>query len=115
MSFGESDRYETWRELPTADFIYKALQHRAVLQAKVRALALEIQIEEAHITQKKPRDKAVRFVGIEDAEHNHPPYILDLRRELIKTQADLDMLEAEVKMFEFRKDVFKSLSFKERL
>jgi hypothetical protein len=114
MTFSTVDSYGTWKELPTADVVYGWLKRRAVVQANIRSLSLGISIEEARISMEKPRDKAVRVVGLGGIGGDDTP-VIRLRRELDAMQRELDDLDAEIKMFEFRKDVFKSLSFKERV
>jgi hypothetical protein len=112
LSIGPSapEQYGTWKELPTSDVVYGWLKRRAVAAARARMLALDISIEEARITQEKPRDTAVRITGIGGTGP-----IQGMRRALAEAQAELDDIDADIKMFEFRRDVFKSLSFRERM
>lgn len=114
MSLLSSDNvqseFESWRSLPSADQVYGWLKLQSNLKAKIRSLKLEISIEEAKITRQKPRDTAVRVIGLEDNSA-----ILYLRRELVHAESELDTVEAELRMFEFRRDVFRAISYKERV
>jgi hypothetical protein len=103
--------HDSWRSLPSADQVHGWLRLQSQLKAKVRSIKLEIQLEEARIGKKKPRDTSARVIGVD--EEQSP--IVYLRKALLDAEANLDEIESELKMFEFRRDIFRALAYKERL
>jgi hypothetical protein len=98
----------SWTNLPSYEDIAGLLRTRAAVTANIRVLELQIQIAEARISLEHPRNTAIRVVGNESHD------ILSLRDALIDRKNQLDELEAEIKLFDYQKDVFKTLSYRER-
>jgi hypothetical protein len=101
-----------WNDMPSFEEVGDTLKSKASLSAEIRVLELRIQILEAEITQERPRNTAVRIMGY-DQETSQS--IRQLRAELADKRGQLDEVESKVKFLDYWKDMFKAVSYRERL
>jgi hypothetical protein len=101
-----------WNDMPSFEEVGDTLKSKASLSAEIRVLELRIQILEAEITQERPRNTAVRIIGY-DQETSQS--IRQLRAELADKRGQLDEVESKVKFLYYLKDMFKAVSYRERL
>lgn len=100
----------SWTELPSFDDVRAWLQRRAKITAEIRVLELRIQMREAETGLRNPRNTAIRVLGDEESRD-----LPTLREALVDKRNELDDVEADIKLFDYQKDVFKTLSYRERV
>ncbi len=100
-----------WNELPEIDYIYECLRKRAELKARLEMLEAELKIEQSKIAKVKPRDTAARIIGVDESSGKK---LLDLQMEIAALRGDIGRTEADVEFNNYRKEIFKSLSFNQR-
>ncbi len=102
----------SWNEAPGYEEVHDLMRRRAGVSAEVRSLELQVQITEALISLEKPRNTAARVVGYDDETRER---MLKLRNDLTKKRSELDELDAEVKFLDYHKDIYKAISYRERM
>lgn len=101
-----------WNDAPNYEEVHDLMRHRARVSAEVRSLELQVQITEAMISIEKPRNTAARVVGYDDETRER---ILKLRNDLATKRSELDELDAEVKFSDYHRDMYKAISYRERM
>lgn len=101
-----------WNELPGFEEVHDFLRKRAALSAEIRVLELKIKLLEAEISVQKPRNTAARVIGYDDETG---AAMREMRNCLAYKCGELDEVDAEIKFFDYRKDIIKTLAYRERM
>jgi len=101
-----------WSDLPSFDEVQELLKRRASISAEIRMLELRLQWKEAEISVEKPRNTSVRIIGYDDETRE---FMLTMREALATKRGELDVLDAELKLLDYRKDIFRALAYRERI
>lgn len=102
----------TWNELPGPDEVQHWLSERARLRAAVRFAELNLKIEEARMSKRAPRNTAARVIGVDEESEQT---LIGLNVSLLQARSDLDSVEAELEMLDYRKEIYKANSFRGRV
>lgn len=95
---------DKWLKPPDQEDVYRYYRDRAAVQAAIRVLELEIEVEEKKIQAQHPRNTSFRFLGENDN-------LIRKRFELAQLKNKLDHINAEIQFLEYWKDMFKSCVF----
>lgn len=102
----------SWRDAPSFEDVKGALQKRASLSAQIRVAEYELQEIQAQIAKVKPRDTASKIIGYD--EHTKEE-LQGINHRLIDLRISLDEVEADIKFHDYWKDMFKAVSYREKL
>lgn len=106
MAFGSSATQETpksiWHEIPDYDIVSSAFKLVGALKAKIELL--EIEIDEI---ERKSRGGSRRADDIDTAKE----LSAGKRKELAQVKSELKIAEYDLEFLNFRRDIFKSVSF----
>lgn len=100
-----------WSDIPDLDTVRTYILKRGDVRAELTILTTELSFEQARISKAKPRDKAVRIIGLDDESTTT---LLDLQRQIAQLRAELDHIDAEIDFNTYHKEMFKALAYKER-
>lgn len=99
-----------WNQ-PNAEDVQEALTQRATAKAEVRIAELNLEIFGAKMSKEKPRDTAVRVIGVDETTFQES---LGLRKALLEARAKLDRFEAAVEYLQYAKEMYKAQSYNGR-
>ena len=100
-----------WRDPPDIYDVRQAISDRAAVLGLLKAVKAELEYWEAYCTKEKPRTPHVRVLGVDD---NSAKELSRLRQELLKYEIELARIDGELDFLNYRRDIFKSLSFYDR-
>lgn len=101
-----------WNDPPDYDEVRQRLDERARLTGRLRSLELELTIAQAKIAKIAPRNPAARVIGTND---ENGAELISLQQSIMRTKNDLDVVEAEIDFLNFRRDIYKTESYKGKL
>lgn len=101
-----------WNEAPDFDEVRQTFRELAAAKAELRVAELNLQIEQALMDRARPRTPHVRVIGIDDESRER---LRVLHLEVTKWRAEVDMHEANSTFLQYRKDMYKAQSYKDRL
>lgn len=101
-----------WSELPDINDVYESLKQQADLKARHRIAKLRLEMYQAEMVQRKPRDSSVKVVGVDEASRKILAGLLEAVAEI---EGQLDQLDANVKFNDYRREAAKIVGFRTRL
>lgn len=101
----------SWTDPPDHVSVYDALKRRAAIKGELEMLGFRLRIVQAEITKAKPRDTAVRVIGYDEATSKE---LYDIQYRMAELAGELELVEVDIKYNDYHRDMFKSLSFRER-
>lgn len=99
-------------EFPDLEDVRNALLNQADLKTQLKIAKLELEIYQAELCQRKPRDSTVRVVGLDDVSKQH---LEGLMRRVITIEEQLDYMDATVKFNSHRVEIAKAISYRGRI
>lgn len=102
---------QSWYELPTQEEVHRYLKERAMLKADIETLANALQIAQAQVSQRKPRDTAARIIGIDEASSQQ---LLSLQNKIAELRGSLALADAEIEFHNYKREIYKALAYRER-
>jgi hypothetical protein len=102
----------SWEELPDVMDVHGALMKQANLKALVKMAKLELEIYQAELSNKIPRNSSVKLVGHDDESRDRLRILLN---RLVELESELDVVDAEVKFNSHRIEAAKMLAYKNRI
>lgn len=100
-----------WRDPPDINEVRNVLSQRASVLGQMKSAKAELEYWEAYCTRVKPRTPHVRILGVDEESERE---LTRLRREVLEYELALAHIEGELDFLNYRKDIFKSLSFYDR-
>lgn len=101
-----------WESFPDLEDVRGALMNQAELKTQLKIAKLELEIYQAELCQRKPRDASVKIVGVDDISKQH---LEGLMRRVITVEEQLEHVDATVKFNSHRIEVAKAISYKGRI
>lgn len=102
----------SWRDLPDIQDVADALNQQGVLKARLRVAKLQLEIYQAELVRKKPRDSTVKLIGIDDASKAQ---LVLLFEKVNAIEEQLGDVEAAITFYNYRKEAAKIMSYQGRV
>lgn len=102
----------SWRELPDIDEVAAALKRQAFLKAQLRIAKLHLEMYQAEMARRKPRDSTVKLIGVDDATRADLKGLFDRVNEIEEL---LGEIEADITFYNYRRDAAKIMSYQGRV
>lgn len=99
-------------QFPDLEDVRNALLNQADLKTQLKIAKLELEIYQAELCQRKPRDSTVRIVGVDDISKQQ---LAELMRRIIHIEEELDYVDATVKFNSHRVEIAKAISYRGRI
>src|SRR5258706_7209422 len=102
----------SWSEAPVCEDVQIMLRDLAQARAQLRLEELRLEILKARMDKVRPRTPHVRIIGVDaDSEIE----LATLQFSVAEFKGIVDRLEADAKFHEYRRDMYRALSYRERL
>lgn len=101
-----------WADLPDITEVRDTMKRHAHIKAEIRLLELQLEMVQAEMAELKPRNTAVRVIGVDDASRNR---LTTLRESVARAKNVLDDVAADLDFLEYRKEAAKIMSYKGRV
>ncbi len=101
-----------WESVPDIHEVRDALFQQAACRARLKIAKLELDIYQAELVQRKPRDASVKIIGVDDESRAK---LHELQLHVLSAEDELNRIDAEVKFNSHRIDAAKAFMYRNRL
>lgn len=105
----------SWTNPPDFDEVRDTLTTLSRKRTELRAAELELQVAQVKVNNSKPGRKAAADIKLVGYDDNTEAMLANLRSTTEGLRASVEELEANVKFFEYWKEMFKALSYRGRV